>query len=224
MAVSLGGNGGTANYAKQATVINTAAITTGDDGVGAGSYGILAQSIGGGGGAGGVSGAFSGAFGGKKNGKSMSFSIGRQGGTGENSDAVSVTNSGAILTTAADSVGIFAQSIGGGGGDGGFSLSASLSAAQQGNDLGVSIGGSGGSAGNGLTVDVTNTSQIETHGDPRRAFRRRASCGGSSGGFSVNANGATGRPDIGVSVGGSRRRRRRANNVKVTNTPRRHHR
>jgi autotransporter-associated beta strand protein len=221
MAVSIGGNGGTANYARQVTVTNTAGITTGNDGVGAGSYGILAQSIGGGGGAGGFSGAFSGAFGGKKNGKSMSFSIGGQGGSGENSDAVTVTNGGRILTTAADSVGIFAQSIGGGGGDGGFSLSASLSAAQQGNDLGVSIGGSGGSAGNGLTVDVTNTSQIETHGDHSQAIQAQSiGGGGGNGGFSVNANGATGKEakSIGVSVGGRGGAGGDANNVKVTNS------
>jgi uncharacterized protein YhjY with autotransporter beta-barrel domain len=206
MSVSIGGKGGTANYAGQVDVTNTAAITTGGDGTGQGSYGILAQSIGGGGGAGGFSGAFSGQFGGKKNGKSLSFSIGGQGGTGEDSDAVTVTNSGAILTTAADSVGIFAQSIGGGGGDGGFSLSASLSTAPQGYDLGVSIGGDGGSAGDGKTVDVVNSSQIETHGDHSVGIQAQSlGGGGGNGGFSVNADGATGKEakSIGVSLGGA---------------------
>jgi hypothetical protein len=107
------GNGGKAGYSDRVTVTNTGDITTGGAGTGQGSYGILAQSIGGGGGDGGMSiaGGISGANG-------VSLGIGGNGGTASDSGVVTVINSSAIGTLGAHSHALFAQSVGGGGGSG----------------------------------------------------------------------------------------------------------
>ena len=68
------------------------------------SHGILAQSIGGGGGDGAGSGA-------------MFVSLGGDGGSSGHGGAVNVTNTGAFFTSGDDSSAIVAQSIGGGGGN-----------------------------------------------------------------------------------------------------------
>jgi hypothetical protein len=79
------------------TVSNTGTLSTS----GADSQGILAQSIGGGGGNGGTSGG--------------TFSFGGTGGGGGTGGNVTVSNGGSI-TLGVNSVGIQAQSVGGGGG------------------------------------------------------------------------------------------------------------
>src|SRR4030095_9198693 len=118
-------------------------------------------------------------FGGQKKGKALSLSVGGDGGTGGNSNAVVLTNSGEIVTQAESSVGLYAQSVGGGGGDGGFTLNASLSTSpQQSYDIGVAIGGDGNAAGNGFTVDVTNNSRIDTTGSHSQGIPAQSICGG----------------------------------------------
>lgn len=85
---------------------------------GSGAIGVLAQSIGGGGGASqGGSFTVSGATSGK--GGSVSFKTGSNGGAGGRGGAVDVTVGGAIVTAGADAPGVQAQSIGGGGGQAG---------------------------------------------------------------------------------------------------------
>ncbi|MFJ3461331.1 autotransporter outer membrane beta-barrel domain-containing protein [Achromobacter spanius] len=85
---------------------------------GSGAIGVLAQSIGGGGGASqGGSFTVSGATGNK--GGSVSFKTGSNGGAGGQGGAVNVTVGGAIVTAGADAPGVQAQSIGGGGGQAG---------------------------------------------------------------------------------------------------------
>ncbi len=93
---------------------------------GVGSYGILAQSLGGGGGNGGFAGtlAGSGALG-------VGVSVGGKGAQGGTAGAVSAFNFGSISTYYENSAGILAQSIGGGGGNGGFGVSAALSGASK---------------------------------------------------------------------------------------------
>jgi hypothetical protein len=88
-----GGDGGAVN------VSNSAKLATRQ----ARSNGILAQSVGGGGGKGGSTGL-------------SVIAIGGKGGNGGKGGKVQVTNTGEILTEGADSMGIFAQSIGGSGG------------------------------------------------------------------------------------------------------------
>ena len=102
--VVFGAGGGSAGDGGEVTVNNSGAITT----MGAHSHAIFAESIGGGGGSGG--GGFS-AF----------YSGGGNGGAGGNGSTVRVTNSQRLETSGLDSRGIYAQSIGGAGGDGGDS-------------------------------------------------------------------------------------------------------
>ncbi len=83
----------------------------------------LAQSLGGGGGSGGFSIAGSASFG-----VGAAGSIGGKGGSGDDAGIVTVTNVGTIFTAGDQANGIEAQSIGGGGGNGGYSIAGKLDA------------------------------------------------------------------------------------------------
>ena len=123
--VSMGGAGGGGGDGHSATAINSggAIITLGD-----GAIGIGAQSIGGGGGrAGGAAGSTSGDY-------TAKMTVGGSGGSGGSTynvdptthDPLTIvtvdnTKGSSIVTFGADATGIYAQSIGGGGGIGGKS-------------------------------------------------------------------------------------------------------
>ena len=110
-----GGGGGKGGNAGTVIVINSGAIQVSQ----MGTIGILAQSIGGGGG----SGAFAGGMT-FSNSSDVSNTVGAGAGgaAGDGAD-VHVTNSAAITANGAQGVGILAQSVGGAGGNGGFSIS-----------------------------------------------------------------------------------------------------
>ncbi len=132
--VGVGGSGGTGGNGWLVDVLNQGSIQTqGED-----AKGIIAQSIGGGGGSAGNAGGVVG--------------IGGSGAGGGNGWNVTVTNDtdGVIATRQRGSDGILAQSIGGGGGNGGSSTGVST------------IGGSGSTGGEGGTVSVTNRGSIYT--------------------------------------------------------------
>ncbi|MEM8728498.1 MAG: hypothetical protein AAGF79_01165 [Pseudomonadota bacterium] len=161
--VSVGGSGGAGGNGDTVTVSNTDEIETG----GADSTAIYAQSVGGGGGAGGT-------------GTSASIKTkliaGGSGAAGGHGGDVTVNNSGKISTTGQRGNGIWAQSVGGGGGDAGdveggfgaflddatndtidsydsdsdFELNFSL-------DIGANYDGDSGNGGDGRTVAVTST-------------------------------------------------------------------
>lgn len=149
---SAGGNGNTVNVENYGQL-----QTSGSD-----TYGIIAQSIGGGGGSGGAS-----------------YGLGAVGGAGNstgNGDAVYVTNSGAITTAGEGSASILAQSVGGGGG---------VVAGHGGNAYSpiFTYGGSGGSGGNGGTVAVTNSGNLDTSGvSSSGIFAQSVGGGGGTGG------------------------------------------
>ncbi len=106
--LAIGGDGGSGNVGGPVTINNTGgSISTWGDG----SRGVFAQSVGGGGGQG--SGSDAAGSGGTIG---VNVSLGGNGGNGNNGGAVTVNNTGAILTTGAKADGIFAQSIGGSGG------------------------------------------------------------------------------------------------------------
>jgi uncharacterized protein YhjY with autotransporter beta-barrel domain len=134
--VAFNASGGSAGAGGEVTVDNQARITT----TAAQSDAILAQSIGGGGGNGGSN--FQAFYS-----ESSSGDV-SQGGAGGD---VAVTNSAALITSGSDSSGIYAQSIGGAGGNG---------ASSSGLTFGFGGGGSSGSAGGDVTV--TNTGDIIT--------------------------------------------------------------
>jgi len=108
LVVSLGGAGSTGGAGGSVVVTNEGRVQTGGDG----AFGIMAQSVGGGGGTG--VGALSGVN--KPKSVTVDFAFGGSGGAGNVGGAVSVANSGAIVTTGAESHAILAQSVGGGGG------------------------------------------------------------------------------------------------------------
>ena len=119
----IGGSGGVGNSASTVTVQHSGQIDTS----GAYTHGILAQSIGGGGGAGGmnVTGSLNFADSASTGGKTdltLVAGIGGSGGAGSHADDVSVSQEGIIQTRGDYSRGIFAQSVGGGGGDGGMNF------------------------------------------------------------------------------------------------------
>ncbi|MEJ0008953.1 MAG: hypothetical protein WDM77_21960 [Steroidobacteraceae bacterium] len=119
--LAMGGAGGTGNDASTVTVYSgNSVITRGND-----SYGILAQSVGGGGGNGGF--AVAGSI--NLSGGNLGIAMGGNGSYGGDAANVTLSSTGnSISTTGARSDGLVAQSVGGGGGDGGFSVAAGVSA------------------------------------------------------------------------------------------------
>ncbi len=161
---------------------------------GYGAYGILAQSIGGGGG--------QGADGSDQQTGTLAIGgdAGGKGGIGGNGGAVSTTgtNTPHIVTHGSDAIGIAAQSIGGGGGQGGVGNSIEATHIRSG-ELSLSIGGKGGMAGNGGTVnlDFGSGTDIVTYGD--RAFGLLMQSIGGGGGIGVTGEVAGG---LDLAIGG----------------------
>ncbi|HET9370846.1 MAG TPA: autotransporter-associated beta strand repeat-containing protein [Vicinamibacterales bacterium] len=197
---SLGGFGGTAGNADTVTVTNAAQVIT----TGAGAHAIYAESVGGGGGTGGFSGVLGVSTGAKPN---VGFSIGGVGATAGNGALVTLDNlnSTFVSTAGAAAYGLFAQSVGGGGGDAGGSLVIEFGKHDGGTNLGLSFGGPGGAAGNGGAVDLKNGAAILTVGERSDAIVAQSlSEGGGMGGFSATGVIARGSntKDLSVSVGG----------------------
>jgi hypothetical protein len=166
-------------------------LTLGDQ-----SNGVLAQSIGGGGGNGG----FSGAGGFAMQGAAGGVSVGGFGGGGGHGDAVTVTSYNNILTFGDQSNGILAQSVGGRGGNGGFSIGLSGGSEFAGS---VSVGGFGDSGGDAGAVSVRNYGSIWTNGADANGIEAQSIGGaGGNGGFSVAGDFSAGSAGIGLSVGG----------------------
>jgi len=160
--IGLGGNASAAGDGKKVDVENKGNIIT----EGLFSAGIMAQSVGGGGGTGG-------------GGKLSLLSIGGEGGSSGNGGEVIVTNSGMIETLGFGSNGVFAQSVGGGGGVGGgldeekideldlpvVGIALLDLEAPTLPDINlVTLGGKGSSAGSGSNVKIDNNGQVVTRG------------------------------------------------------------
>ena len=135
------------------SVLQNGAVTT----VGRIAPGALLQSIGGGGGS-----AASWVSAGAPLGPGALVSLGANGGTGADGGPITARYSGGIRTFGDNSVGLMAQSIGGGGGE--LRL-ADISANS------VIIGGMNRAAGNGAAIDIE---QPGRHPHRGRAFARRA--------------------------------------------------
>jgi hypothetical protein len=143
-----GASGGTVAIQQQAGQSGVTTISTSGDL----SYGVLAQSIGGGGGIGGTTLAnFTTVTG--LSGTNVSVGVGGNGGTGNLGGMVSV--SAVNVTTAGQHANaIVAQSIGGGGGSGNISDGSG--------GIQISLGGSGGSGNDGGTVGISNVQTAST--------------------------------------------------------------
>jgi len=194
--LAIGGQAGGGGDSNEVEMHHEGSITT----LGDSAHGIIAQSIGGGGGTGGF--AVSGGLGG---GVSLQMAMGGKGGLGGMGNVVNVGTEldplqGQITTFGDRSYGILAQSIGGGGGDGGFSIAGS---ALSGTGINLAIGGGGGGGGKGGAVNVDSLSHISTKGDDAHAIVAQSiGGGGGNGGFSLAASygGGTG---LNFSFGGS---------------------
>ncbi len=178
--IAIGGAGGVAGNGGVVEVTNEAGTQIITEGVM--SNGILAQSIGGGGGnAGGVG-----------TGTTLGFATtvgGSGGGVGSGGD-VTVNNGGEIFTNGAAAQGIIAQSIGGGGGNGGNAGNFNLQNLSNSLTPGVVIGGNGGVGGNGGAVSVNNSSvgSIVANGVNSTAiFAQSVGGGGGTGGYAAAA-------------------------------------
>ena len=230
LSASLGGNGGVGAKAGTVTVNSNSSIQTGNSPdvsqqaafqnvpvrAGNDSAALVAQSVGGGGGHAGFSVSTDITVGSNSQTAGISVAIGGTGGSGNIGGAVMVTSYGLVLQTSGDrAAGILAQSVGGGGGKGGFSVSANISTGQQ---VGVSLGGNGGGGANADTVQVSNTSNISTGCNPGCPISgtgadhspgiqaQSIGGGGGSGGFSVSGNvqiNDSPSASVGVSLGGS---------------------
>ena len=192
-----GGKGGAAGLVSVATTMTEETITT----AGAWAHGILAQSIGGGGGTGGwaMSATASTSL---TPSAAIAVSVGGKGGSGGDGAEVDVTKEAAIATTGDPARGIYVQSIGGGGGDAQFAAAGSASGSDS-LDVSVSVGGAGGAAGSGDFLDVANYGIVRTSGDGANGLDIQSIGGsGGSGGTSV-AGTLRGDAAATVSLGGA---------------------
>jgi hypothetical protein len=181
--VSVGGGAGSAGDGMAVTVLQNGNIVT----VGDNAIGVLAQSVGGGGGVGGTANAPN----------SNNVSVGGDGSAGGNGGAVNVTVNGSIATLGALAHGVFAQSVGGGGGLGGAVEASTLEIGVA--PLGlysvdtgipvavgvVGVAGTGGGGGNGGNITLTTSGTISTSGRGADGiFAQSIGGGGGSGGIS----------------------------------------
>ena len=143
--LALGSNGGSGQNGSVVNVTNSGQIVTS----GAASSGLIAQSIGDGGGLGVLALSGSGA---PSTGLGTTAILGGTGGSGAGGSA-SVASTGVISTTAVQSSAIVVQSIGGGGGLSAIAPSASSGTVGGTNTL--QLGQAAGSGGNGGAVSVT---------------------------------------------------------------------
>ncbi|GAB4069230.1 autotransporter [Ancylobacter sonchi] len=183
---SKGGTGGYGGDGGRVVVDNDGSITTS----GKDAYGLLAQSVGGGGGPGGDAGGFA---------ILLGVARGGDGGAGGNGGTVRIRPSadgkrGSIVTSGNNASGIIAQSIGGGGGAGGSATSKTGGIVSA---ISVSIGGDGGDGGTSGRVSIDNTSNVTTSGVGAHGVE--ASSIGGGGGRAGDASAyavAVGLPDV----------------------------
>ncbi|OJW22140.1 MAG: hypothetical protein BGO51_15425 [Rhodospirillales bacterium 69-11] len=169
------GAGGAGGAAGAVELTNNGQITT----AGQGAFGILAQSLGGGGGNGGSA---------KVIGPGFAVALGGDGGVGGNGGAVTLrggARDGRITTVGDGATALFAQSVGGGGGIAGKADATSASIA-----LGwsLALGGSGGGGGNGGRIDLTNTSALATSGSNAAGIVAQSVGGGGGDAGSASAS------------------------------------
>lgn len=172
LTLSMGGDGGTGNRGGIVNLTHQGSILT----AGHLSHGILAQSIGGGGGQGGV------AYSSGTNKTNLGATLGGKGGAGNVGGDVNVSNLGTIQTYGQASYGLLAQSIGGGGGNG----VGALSSDNKNLVLNFTAGGAGGTGAHGGGVSVINNGTTHTRGDEAHAVVAQ-SIGGGGGTFMMTS-------------------------------------
>ena len=208
VSTAVGGTGGTGGAGGDVYVYlrDNSMLTTGGDG----SHGVLAQSIGGGGGAGGASQALSATVGyAESTSLGVSSAIGGDGSGGGRGHTVAfaLEDTASITTWGANANGILAQSIGGGGGDGGVGNAAAETIGGGFTaDVKIGLGGSGGSGSFGGAVNLTTEAGtlVSTMGSGSRGIVAQ-SIGGGGGAGQAEGEGEEGEfeGDVTLSVGAS---------------------
>ncbi len=227
LTIDVGGLGGDSSDGQAVTVTNTGVLHT----LGADSIGIRAQSLGGSGGdAGLILNLRADVIGAASSSTTALINIGTEGGKGGTGGTVTVTNArradgtgGVVLTEGARAHGIFAQSLGGGGGNGSSIISANLTGGMSSTSIGINIGGKGGEGATGGAVSVANAGSIETLGaDAHGVFAQSTGGGGGNGGLTLAVNAVIGSGTADktplVALGGAGGTGGNAGNVTVTNT------
>jgi hypothetical protein len=178
-----GGRGGSGGTGGAVEVSSDSQITT----LGKHAHGLFAQSVGGGGGSGGNVASWNVTIGGiVEDFPSVhgGVTMGGAAGAGGSSGAVSVSSAGDISTSGFRSYGILAQSVGGGGGDGGNSMTGAIAFSSY--DVTMAFGGVGGDGGSGNTVSVDSSGRTATTGDfAYGILAQSVGGGGGSGGSST---------------------------------------
>ena len=197
VSIDLGGQGGSAGNGGNVTVGNGFSIMT----AGPGAHGVVAQSIGGGGGNGGDSSSLMGQIQGST--FTYSVSAGGSGGSGGSTGQVTVNNKGLIWTMGQDSYAVLAQSIAGGGGNGGVGSSdTSAFSSSDSSKFTIAMGGEGAIGADANQVTVNNYSGVLTTGDGSGAiFAQSIGGGGGNGGGGI-AYGTGGTVSVAVGIGG----------------------
>ena len=201
IAVATGGAGGSGNTGGKVSLTNSGLIATAGDA----AFGVMAQSIGGGGGTGGdaTGAAYSTGVLGTVS-ISVGVGVGGSGGKGGLGGEVDLANAGVVATLGHDAYGVVAQSIGGGGGmGGGGDATSSAGGAKAGLGATITVGGGGGGGNDGGRVSLLNTGAVTTVGDGADAvFAQSVGGGGGAGHGGVGtANGS--KLAINVTLGGS---------------------
>lgn len=167
-----GGTGGLGGVGGKVTAVNRGTIITAGDA----AFGVLAQSVGGGGGTGGA-GSSAGAF--------LAVALGGAGGGGGIGNEVNVDSLGGSIQTAGKrATAVLAQSVGGGGGTGGYATSKAVGPALSASS---STGGSGGKGGAGGLAKVRNSSAIRTTGQEALGLQSTSIGGGGGTGGGADA-------------------------------------
>ena len=189
---AVGGTGGSGGDGGTVNVTFANAIVT----QGAGSDGILAQSIGGGGGSAAFTNAIDKA---DKADIALSLGLGGSGGAGGSGGEVNITQSGSILTQGEAAIGLVAQSIGGGGG-----RASAVAAKSNGGTVNgaVSLGATGGTGNVGGEVNVTVSGAIATSGTHSDGVLAQ-SIGGGGGIMQATSTDSASDASIGITIGGN---------------------
>ncbi|WPB82901.1 autotransporter outer membrane beta-barrel domain-containing protein [Sediminicoccus rosea] len=226
LGIGVGGTGGTGGNSSVVQVNLAAGATL--QTYGAGSVGLMAQSIGGGGGTSqGSTVNLGGAVDGDGNvtrAAQISVSVGGTGGAGGDGGLVVANMAGTIATSGGDSAGVVLQSIGGGGGVGGTAgadasadnpvspvakarqavTNAITGSSTQGYSASVAVGGNGGAAGQGGAINYSQFGRITTQGDwSRGVVLQSIGGGGGMGGIATsNSSGSSFAASLAVGGGG----------------------
>jgi uncharacterized protein YhjY with autotransporter beta-barrel domain len=195
--VPVGGKAGAGGGGGAASVENTGSVSTSGDF----AIGILAQSVG----AGGGTGAYGRFFGAQPPGVSgdytleLSVTLGGRGGVAGLGGVVGVSGTGPVSTTGVLAPGILAQSVGGGGGIGGTATGQTAGLGNYG--LNIAVGGGGGSAGAGGTVTLGYAGPVTTTGALSHGVHAQSIGGGGGTAGSASAGSAT-QYNLSFAVGG----------------------